>query len=75
MTVKELKERLVDIIGKELLKDNVRSEDFKNFAEAIYTLMCIELAEEETQGYLPEPAHNTDIDELFSSLFNKDKKN
>lgn len=47
MTLQEVKSKLIDKIGDELIKDNIPSEAFVHYAEAITILIDYEDADED----------------------------
>lgn len=85
MTIHELKRKLIDRLGEELLKKNIKSDDFVHFATAVHILFVCEEYEylekitAETEQSKDEPTiKKIDLKELFngiSGLYNPKKNN
>lgn len=74
MTAQDLKRKLVDRIGNELLKKNIASEDFLNFAQAICILIDCEMYEKEIYAHTQQESNEFNLDEFWKGLLNPKKK-
>lgn len=75
MTVQKLKQRLIDRIGDELLKPGIESQDFINFAQAVFILMDSEICHGEHSNDTEQSNEKFDLDKFWGDMANLYKPN
>lgn len=75
LTIEKLKQRLIDRLGEELLKEKIPSEEYVNYAQAILILTDIEIYNMESFPDTEQSADKFDLDKFWSGLVNLYKPN